>query len=380
MDGSLEQGVRLVTHPADGPAFAAEVTLRGLTRHYGTSTAVDSLDLDIAAGSLLSLLGPSGCGKTTTLRMIAGLVDPTEGSIVVGGRNLTGVPASRRNIGVLFQNYALFPHMTVAQNVGFGLRMRRMPRPSIHAAVEEALDIVQLAGYADRIPGQLSGGQQQRVALARALVIRPALLLLDEPMSALDRSLREAVRNQLRALQRRLGITTILVTHDQEEALAISDCVAVMNHGRIEQVGSPVDIYMRPATRFVAGFVGTTNVADAEVVCAAADTAVVRTYGADIRLQTTASLEGRRTVPVTIRPEHVSFRPGADCPQEHGQVHATLQETSYRGADTLFTFAARDGSTILATRTNHDPAKTGEPINGPFVLSFGQNLRVLQDG
>jgi putative spermidine/putrescine transport system ATP-binding protein len=335
------------------------------------------LDLDIPAGSLLSFLGPSGCGKTTTLRLVAGLIDPTAGSIVVGGRDLTAVPASRRNIGVLFQNYALFPHLTVAENVGFGLRMRRMRGSEIRTAVAEALDLVQLPDFEDRMPEQLSGGQQQRVALARALAIHPALLLLDEPMSALDRSLREAVRTQLRALQRRLGITTIMVTHDQEEALTISDFVAVMNKGRIEQIGTPADIYMRPATRFVAGFIGTTNTTAAEIIGMTPGGAEVSVFGTRMGLEKPALVERQTHIPVTIRPEHVRFRPCADEIPAPGQVSATLLETSYRGADTVFTFVVPDGSTIVATRNNDGSGPPADEVGKPFILSFGQDLRVL---
>ncbi len=213
----------------------------------------------IEPGSLVALLGPSGCGKTTTLRMIAGLLDPSAGEILLDDRPITRLPAYRRNIGMLFQNYALFPHMNVAENVGFGLEARGVGRDARAARTAAALRLVQLGDYGARLPAQLSGGQQQRVALARALVIQPALLLLDEPLGALDKSLRQSMQVELRALQRRLGITTVMVTHDQDEALTMADRIAIMRDGQLEQTGAPAEIYQRPASRFVASFLGAAN-------------------------------------------------------------------------------------------------------------------------
>jgi putative spermidine/putrescine transport system ATP-binding protein len=232
--------------------------LEGLTRRFpGTAhPAVDGLSLGLPRGALLALLGPSGCGKTTTLRMIAGLEMPDAGRVTVADRDVTALPPHRRNMGVVFQSYALFPHMSAAQNVAFGLEMRGVPRPERAARVREALALVGLSDLAARKPQKLSGGQQQRVALARALAIRPDLLLLDEPLSALDAKLREGVRDEIRALQQRVGATTVFVTHDQTEALAMADVVAVMDRGRVEQLGSPQAVFERPATRFVATFVG----------------------------------------------------------------------------------------------------------------------------
>lgn len=235
------------------------LSLQGLTKRYGDFVAVDAVDLDVREGEFLSLLGPSGCGKTTTLRMIAGLVQSTSGRIVVAGRDLTEVPTYRRDMGLVFQSYALFPHMSVAGNIAFGLEMRGLARREINARVAEAVALVRLEGREHRRPSELSGGQQQRVALARALVIRPSILLLDEPLSNLDAKLRDEMRNEIRDIQRRLGTTAVFVTHDQDEALTMSDRVVVMNHGRIEQLGTPEDLYERPSTPFVAGFVGKTN-------------------------------------------------------------------------------------------------------------------------
>jgi len=236
--------------------------LQALSKRFGALTAVDAIDLTVAQGEFVTLLGPSGCGKTTTLNMIAGFLAPDAGSIRLRGKAVEALPPFRRDLGLVFQDYALFPHMTVAENVAFGLRMRHVTRPEITQRVAEALDLVQLSGLGDRRPLQLSGGQRQRVALARALVIRPAMLLLDEPLSNLDLKLREEMRVEISALQRRLGIATVFVTHDQGEALTMSDRIAVMRQGRIEQIGAPNDIYERPATRFVAGFIGTANLID----------------------------------------------------------------------------------------------------------------------
>lgn len=235
------------------------LSIRGLCKHYAAVRSVDHLDLGIGKGELVALLGPSGCGKTTTLRMIAGLTPVTSGQIMVGGRDVTAVPTHRRDMGLVFQSYALFPHLTIEQNVAFGLEMRKIPRDEIRRRVSEALELVHLAGRETRKPSQLSGGQQQRVALARALVIQPSILLLDEPLSNLDAKLRDEMRNEIRDIQTRLGITAVFVTHDQVEALAMCDKVAVMNAGRLEQLGTPEDVYERPATPFVASFVGRIN-------------------------------------------------------------------------------------------------------------------------
>jgi len=233
--------------------------LAGIEKRYGATAAVAGVDLEVREGEFLTLLGPSGCGKTTTLGLIAGFFPPSAGEIFLKGRPVAGLPAFKRDIGVVFQDYALFPHMTAGQNVAFGLKMRKTAPDEIGQRVKEALDLVQLRGLAERRPLELSGGQRQRVALARALVIRPAVLLLDEPLSNLDLKLREEMRVEIAGIQRRLGITTVFVTHDQGEALVMSDRIAVMNAGRIEQIGRPAEIYEKPASRFVAEFIGRMN-------------------------------------------------------------------------------------------------------------------------
>ncbi|MBL8590358.1 MAG: ABC transporter ATP-binding protein, partial [Methylobacteriaceae bacterium] len=282
-----------------GAAAQPFLSLRGLTKRFGDVRAVDRLDLDVVKGELVAFLGPSGCGKTTSLRMIAGLSPASEGSIHVDGRDLTGVPAHRRDMGVVFQSYALFPHLTVARNVAFGLEMRGVERAEIGRRVEEAIALVRLTGLGDRKPAQMSGGQQQRVALARALVIRPSILLLDEPLSNLDAKLRDEMRAEIRDIQQRLGITAIFVTHDQVEALTMCDRVAVMNAGKLEQLGSPQDLYERPASAFVAAFVGRTNrfraTADGEALAMG-----------ETRLRAPAAHRG--PVEVMVRPHRMALR------------------------------------------------------------------------
>ena len=244
---------------AAGTGAAAFLALEKLTKRFGDHLAVDSLSLSVEQGEFISLLGPSGCGKTTTLQMIAGFVDASSGSVVLEGRDLLAIRPSERGLGVVFQSYALFPHLTAAENVAFGLEMRKVPTAERGTRVQEALQLVGLAQFADRYPRRMSGGQQQRVALARALVIRPRILLLDEPLSNLDAKLREEMQIELRQIQRTVGTTTILVTHDQAEAMALSDRIVVMNAGRVEQIGRPHDAYEKPASAFVASFLGKTN-------------------------------------------------------------------------------------------------------------------------
>jgi spermidine/putrescine ABC transporter ATP-binding subunit len=256
--------------PAERPPFipaetrptgdSAAVELDGVTKRFGDITALDTVSLLVRRGELMTLLGPSGCGKTTLLNLVAGFLMPDSGEIAIDGRRVTDLPTYRREIGIMFQSYALFPHMSVAANVGYGLRMRRIAKPEIARRVADALALVKLQGLEDRKPRQLSGGQQQRVALARALVIRPRVLLLDEPFSALDRNLRASMQVEIKEIQRKLGVTTIFVTHDQSEALSLSDRIAVIAQGRIRQLGTPNEIYRRPIDRFVASFVGDVNV------------------------------------------------------------------------------------------------------------------------
>ncbi|HQZ11603.1 MAG TPA: ABC transporter ATP-binding protein [Devosia sp.] len=285
------------------------LSLENLVKTFGTTTVVKDVSLPVGRGEFVSLLGPSGCGKTTILRMVAGFERPTSGRILVEGKDITGLSANQRKIGMVFQAYALFPNMSVAGNIGFGLRVAGAPRAEIESRVTEMLGLIGLAGYEKRFPFELSGGQQQRVALARALAPRPRMLLLDEPLSALDAKIRVSLREQIREIQRELGITTIFVTHDQEEALSISDRIVVMNAGNVEQVGAPFEIYNRPRTRFVATFVGQLNTLSGTVVDAAQ-----RTVSIDGQVLTVPALPGNASngspVSFTMRPEAVRLGGG----------------------------------------------------------------------
>ncbi len=301
------------------------LVLSGLTKAYGPLTVVDSVDLTLAEGEFVSLLGPSGCGKTTTLRMIAGFVDPTGGTISIDGQVLSApgavVPPERRGMSMIFQSYAIWPNMTVAENVAFGLKLRKLPREEVQRRVNEMLEVVQLGKLAHRYPAELSGGQQQRVALARAIVVKPSVLLLDEPLSNLDANLREEMRFEIRRLHDEFRITTVYVTHDQGEAMATSDRIAVMNAGRIEQIDAPHLLYTRPRTRFVAGFVGRTNLLEARV------------EGGELRLDGVglgrlAQADG--PVLISLRPQAMAIRQAA--PDGDGLVlEATIAERTYLG-------------------------------------------------
>lgn len=282
------------------------LALKNISKHFGDFTAVKDFNLDVRKGEFVSFLGPSGCGKTTTLRMIAGFETPSHGQITIDGVDITEKAPSQRNVGMVFQSYALFPNMTVAQNIGFGLRIRKEPEDVVQKRVSEMLAIIHLEAKGNSYPYQLSGGQQQRVALARALAIRPSVLLLDEPLSALDAKIRISLRAEIRAIQRELGITAIYVTHDQEEALSISDRIVVMNVGEMEQVGTPFEIYNFPTTRFVANFVGSLNTADAEVLDA--DRNLLTMDGVQlISAQGTKGKAKGTKVKIAIRPERFSF-------------------------------------------------------------------------
>jgi ABC-type Fe3+/spermidine/putrescine transport system ATPase subunit len=281
----------------------AALSLIGLEKRYGDTRAVVGVTLDVPEGEFLTLLGPSGCGKTTTLGLIAGFFPPSAGEVRIQGRPVTDLPPFRRDIGVVFQDYALFPHMSAAQNVAFGLRMRKVARLEVDRRVAEALDLVKLSGLGDRRPHELSGGQRQRVALARALVIRPAILLLDEPLSNLDLKLREEMRVEIAELQRRLKITTVFVTHDQGEALVMSDRIAVMNAGRIEQIGSPADIYERPGSRFVAEFIGRMNFFPGRIATEGGRLVVRIPEGPTVALPVPRGTADGTAVNVAVRPE-----------------------------------------------------------------------------
>ncbi len=324
---------------------SAAIKLDEVTKSFdGKVLAVDGVTLDIAAGEFFSLLGPSGCGKTTSLRMIAGFEHPDSGRVQVGGKDITDLPVHRRDMGMVFQSYALFPHRTVAENVAFGLRMRDVPKPEIARRVKVALGQVALTGMEDRKPGQLSGGQQQRVALARALVVEPPVLLCDEPLGALDRKLRQQMQFELKELQKRLGVTLVFVTHDQEEALAMSDRIAVMNKGKVEQVGSPTEIYERPRTRFVADFIGEINI-----------------------------LEGGGRARA-LRPEKIRL-----VPVPEARTTGKVETANYLGGSTLLRVRGGDGLALLVRETHAGERASRNP--GDSVgLAWNDQDAVLLEG
>lgn len=306
----------------------AFLNIRNLKKSFGTNTVVHDFSLAVEKGEFISFLGPSGCGKTTVLRMIAGFESPDQGVIEINNTDVVDLKPNKRNIGMVFQAYALFPNMTVAQNVAFGLRVSGKPKAEIEATVQEMLALIRLDHLADRFPYQMSGGQQQRVALARALATKPQVLLLDEPLSALDAKIRISLREEIRAIQRKLGITTVFVTHDQEEALSISDRIVVMHEGKADQIGSPFDIYNRPATRFVASFVGTLNMLEAKVVDPHNNT--IDLGGNIIALpESLASYQKDDTVTLALRPEAVSLEAS---PVRNSSVDVIVQDVHFLGS------------------------------------------------
>jgi len=316
-----------------------------LTKRFGDFVAVETLDLGIERGEFVSLLGPSGCGKTTTLQMIAGLQRPTEGRIRLDGEDITDVPPNRRGLGIVFQSYALFPHMTAAENIAFGLEMRGVARADRAERVDRALDQVQLGRFAHRYPKELSGGQRQRVALARALVIEPPLLLLDEPLSNLDAKLREEMQLELRLLQQRLGVTTVLVTHDQSEALSMSDRVVVMERGRAVQIDTPLAMYEAPSNAFVSGFVGKTNLFEGTVESADAVRIGERVIAAPVN-----GLPAGTPVQVSLRPEKIAL-----APQGTG-LEATVDAVAFHGSHWLYSLSTPLGEIIAVAPNTGSPA------------------------
>ncbi|MGY6250006.1 ABC transporter ATP-binding protein [Bosea thiooxidans] len=358
--------------------------LHEVRKSFGSVAALQPTSFDVPAGTLCSLLGPSGCGKTTTLRIVAGFELPDAGQILIRGEDRTYDPPQRRKLGMVFQNYSLFPHMTVAQNVAFGLRMARVNRAEIEARTRRMLDIVHLPQHADRYPHQLSGGQQQRVALARSLVTEPSMLLLDEPLGALDKNLREQMQFEIRQLQREIGITTLLVTHDQEEALTMSDMIVVMDRGRILQAGSPTEVYENPRTRFVSEFLGTSNI----IACTVAGT---ESGGLRLRLPGDAGSSGffvadararpaGSTALVAIRPEHLHIVPATQAGTD--EPRATVSGHVFRGATHVFQLK-RPGldRPLMAYRQITGPvSETVLPVGAEVGLSWlPGTARLLED-
>ena len=349
----------------------AFLELAGIQKMFGDVAAVLDFNLATEKGEFVSFLGPSGCGKTTTLRMIAGLEKPTAGTILVDGTDITYTSPNQRNIGMVFQSYALFPNMTVAGNIGFGLKVRKRPKADIDRRVGELLELIHLEGRGDRYPWQLSGGQQQRIALARALAIEPQVLLLDEPLSALDAKIRIVLRKEIRSIQRQLGITTVYVTHDQEEALSLSDRVVVMSEGRIEQIGTPSEIYNFPSTAFVASFVGTLNLVNAGVIDAAAGRLSID--GQEVRTSkavTDAGSDDRVTL--AVRPEGISL---GDGEAGSNRLRGSVEDINFLGSIVRIRIRLGDGvdgqpPTVVALDSFNEPHLALPAVGESVTISF----------
>ncbi len=366
------------------PPTQGRIELEGVSKHYAGTPAVDGVSLNVDPGTFFSLLGPSGCGKTTTLRLIAGFAYPDSGEVLIDGRSTANDPPHRRDVNTVFQQYALFPHMDVFANIAFGLTMKRVPRGDISRRVGEMLEMVRLEGYGTRRPSDLSGGEQQRVALARALVNRPSILLLDEPLAALDLKLRKQMQHELKSLQADVGITFLYVTHDQEEAMALSDRIAVMEAGRIRQIGTPEDVYERPATRFVADFIGISNLMEGRVVAQEAGVARVAVClgdedGRDIVFQAQAfepQAMGRR-VALSIRPERVNLSLGDRAPGDG--FLGTVVDRAYLGTDVQYRIRLDSGVELTSVQPNRDASPRPEPGAQVTVHWTSDDVRVLEE-
>ncbi len=343
--------------------------LEGLVKRYGDFTAVDNVELSVEKGEFVSLLGPSGCGKTTTLQMIAGFEEPTQGRVVIDGKDMTAVKASQRGIGIVFQSYALFPHMPVAGNVSFGLEMRKVSKEERKRRVTETLELVHLQDFAHRFPRELSGGQRQRVALARALVIQPEVLLLDEPLSALDAKIREDMQIELRSIQQKVGTTTILVTHDQSEAMSMSDRVAVMNEGRLAQVGAPYDAYEYPEDLFVSNFLGKSNLLEGKVTARDGDGIKVRVGEVELEaLDGNVALD--EIVNVSVRPEKLHLTAPKD-----GKLKGQVETRIFLGNHWVYQVQSPIGQLLVTQQnTGQESAREGEEVGVSWSMD---GIRVL---
>jgi putative spermidine/putrescine transport system ATP-binding protein len=373
----------MTTRQADAPPASAaaadsttpDIRLSGLRKSYGEVVALDGIDLEVRAGEFFTLLGPSGSGKTTTLRLISGFERADEGRVELAGEDVTGVPPNERNVNTVFQDYALFPHMSVGENVAYGMRVKKVPKAEREERATEALAMVRLDGYQDRRPSQLSGGQRQRVALARALVNRPRVLLLDEPLGALDLKLRQQLQVELKRIQSEVGITFIYVTHDQDEALTMSDRIAVMDAGRIIQVGAPNEVYDEPESGFVAGFVGVSNLLELPVERVEGTVAHLKLGDKDNVTTAAGNLKAGQTAIVTIRPERISLADGG-LRTADGTCHATgrVTESLYAGPMTRFVVSLDGGGELMVVRQNADTSfEDAEALRGQAVtLAWGR--------
>ena len=366
---------------AAGTDRNAAVEARGVTKVFGAGedrvVALDEVSVTIRENEFFTLLGPSGCGKTTLLRLIAGFDHPTAGAILLGGEDISALPPFKRPVNTVFQNYALFPHMTVADNIGFGLKMQDKPKDEVEAAVDEMLRLVRMQELKNRQTSQISGGQQQRVALARALAPHPRVLLLDEPLSALDLKLRKEMQIELKRLQHETGITFVFVTHDQEEALTMSDRIAVMNQGRILQIGSPRDIYERPAERFVANFIGETNYLEAEILSSSGKEAQIRLLSGATATATLPDGDAPQgAVTVVVRPEHARLgRPGEEAP-----LSGQLENIVYFGTDTHFHLRLADGAPFVVRMQNMRGNEEDFHVGDELPVAIGRNaMQILRD-
>jgi spermidine/putrescine transport system ATP-binding protein len=350
---------------------AVDVRLVDVAKRFGDTLAVDHINLEVEDGEFFSLLGPSGCGKTTTLRMIGGFEEPSSGLIELQGQDVTWLPPYRRNVNTVFQSYALFPHLSIFENVAFGLRRRGTKSSEVKSRVHEMLELVELPGFESRKPNQISGGQAQRVALARALINRPAVLLLDEPLGALDLKLRRQMQVELKRIQQDVGITFIYVTHDQEEAMTMSDRIAVMNMGRYEQLDAPESLYERPTTRFVAGFLGISNLLPGSVIGTDGDYASVKLADDTVVRAPSSLVDGHAHVSVGVRPEKIRLREvDQETPSGHNELIGIVRDASYLGVSTQYQIQARDGALVTVYEQNVERANRSE------LWSQGEQVRL----
>lgn len=349
------------------------ISIQNVTKRFGEFVALEHISIDIRPGEIFALLGPSGCGKSTLLRIIAGFESATEGDILIDGQDMTDVPPNKRPVNMVFQSYAVFPHMTVDQNVAYGLKMDRLPTREIGQKVAEALEQVHLTPFAKRMPDQLSGGQRQRVALARALVKRPRVLLLDEPLSALDAKLRDAMRLELVKLQESVGVSFVMVTHDQSEALAMADRVAVLNDGKLRQLAPPIALYREPADAFVADFIGRVNLFDVEHATPEASEATVKTLG-QVTLPTPVPVGSSNDLCLPVRPEHITVTPVGHPAASGTTINGTLGDVAFEGDSAIVEVLLDGGRTIQALAENENMSQLlemspGEPVVVAFDLS-----------